>query len=264
MEKRDPKLEQQLLQALNGARIGKPCYAFREVSSTMDVAQRLASESAPEGACVWAERQVSGRGREGRLWVSPQGGIYCSLILRPTRSVGELPQLALVTGLATVEAIQQLTGLSAAIRWPNDVLVAGKKVAGILAEASTQPTAGRTQISVVVGIGINVTTEPSDLPEGAASLAQWAKPVPDRVVFAGALFRQFERVYQQWTDEGFTAIRPALIRWSGLFGKLVHIRTPSGRFDGQATDLDEAGRLLVRLDSGLVRAFDVGDVTLLR
>ena len=137
MEERDQKLEQQLLQALNGARIGKPCYAFREVSSTMERAHALACDGAGEGTLVFAARQAQGRGRLGRRWESPDGGAYFSLILRPTRPPPEIPQLSLVAGLSAAEAIRELTALSPSIRWPNDVLLNGKKVAGILTEGTS-------------------------------------------------------------------------------------------------------------------------------
>ena len=284
---------------MNGLRLGKPCYAFHEIPSTMDVAHRLALQETSEGTCVWAERQTGGRGRAGRHWSSPPGGIYCSVVLRPTRSQQELPQLALVAGLATVQAIHDVTGLPAAIRWPNDVLLHGKKLAGILTEArsssSTQHTAHSTRTYAVIGMGINVITDSRDLPEGTTALAHWTQKVPgtflhqvpgtfrrkvpgtfyrrnrtervqrvDRFALAAALFRRLEQAYQQWNADGFAAIRPLLLPWIGLFGQLVHITTTRERFEGQAMDIDETGRLLVRLDSGMVRAFDAGDVTLLR
>jgi BirA family biotin operon repressor/biotin-[acetyl-CoA-carboxylase] ligase len=267
-DKRDPALEQRLLAALNGARFGQPCYAFQELASTMDVAHQLALDGAPEGACVWAETQTKGRGRAGRQWASAPGGIYLSLVLRPTRAVSELPQLALVAGLATAQAIHELANLSPTIRWPNDVFLSGQKVAGILIEAKSssrpQSTVHSPQSHVIIGIGVNVTTDPRNLPEGATTLDQHAKPALDRFVLAATLFRHLEQAYQQWNANGFAAIRPALIPWVGLFGQPVTITAGSRQFEGTASDLDDAGRLLVRLDSGLVRAFEVGEVTLLR
>jgi BirA family biotin operon repressor/biotin-[acetyl-CoA-carboxylase] ligase len=209
---------------------------------------------------VWAERQTAGRGRAGRAWTSPPGGVYCSLVVRPTRPAPELPQLALVAGLGVAEALTAL-GLAPAIRWPNDVLIDGLKVCGILAEASTDPQ-GRPY--AVVGFGLNVTTDPSALPETAASLARWLAPAPDRVVLAADVLRAVDRVYRRWHRDGLAAIRHDLVRHGGWVGRIVQITTPRDAFQGQAVDLDDGGRLLVRLDSGIVRAVEMGEVTLLR
>jgi len=283
MERRDTVLEQQLSHALDGLRLGTPCYAFQELPSTMDLAHQLASQGASEGTCVWAERQTAGRGRAGRSWASPPGGMYLSLLLRPSRNLDELAQLALVVGLATVQAIHELTKLSPTIRWPNDVLLNDRKVAGILVEAKSHASSekkigdvsnfqyggqkietSRILSYAVVGIGINVTTATHELPEGATSLYPWVNPAPDRFALTTALFQHLKQVYQQWNDRGFGLIRPVLLRWIGMFGQLVHLITARETFDGQALDLDDSGRLLVRLDSGIVRAFEAGEVTLFR
>jgi BirA family biotin operon repressor/biotin-[acetyl-CoA-carboxylase] ligase len=143
MDARDPALEQRIAQVVNGARLGTPCHAFAELPSTMDAAHQLAADGAPEGTCVWAEQQTGGRGRAGRTWSSPPGGLYLSLILRPAREVREIPQLALVAGLAVAQTIYEVTGLWTSLRWPNDVLLNEQKVAGILVEASTSETRDR-------------------------------------------------------------------------------------------------------------------------
>ena len=248
--------------------IGQPCYTFAEVPSTMDAAHQLAAEGAPEGACVLAETQTSGRGRSARQWVSPQGGIYLSVILRPTRSLTEWPQLALVAGLAVAQAVNETTKLSPSIRWPNDVLLNGKKLAGILTEAKSSGYDPRSTIHdprsyTVVGIGLNVSAG-TGLPDVATALDQHVTPAPDREALTSNLFNWLEQVYDQWNREGFSAVRPGLLRWTGLFGLMVHLTTGQGTFEGQAVDIDEAGRLLVRLDHGIVRAFDAGEVTLLQ
>ncbi len=259
--KRAPSVEQALGRALTGARLGRPCYAFHELPSTMDMAHQLALQGASEGTCVWAETQRAGRGRAGRTWVSPRGGLYLSVVLKPSRAGEELPQLALVAGLAVAQAIHELTKLSPTIRWPNDVLLGDRKLAGILTEAKTG-TRGRPH--VIVGIGINVSTPRADLPEVATTLAEAVKELPDRCVLAAALLRQLDAWYRRWTSDGFLGIRPELSRWLGLHGQLVQITASHETFQGQATGLDESGRLLVRLDSGIVRPVELGEVTLLR
>ena len=253
---RDPGLEARLASHLAHSRIGHPLYTYTQVSSTMDIAHELAAQEAPEGTLVWSSRQEQGRGRLGRTWESPQGGVYLSLILRPTRSLTDIPQLSLVAGLSSVEAIQTLTQHFPSIRWPNDVLIDGRKVAGILVEAKAGVA--------IVGIGINVTTQPRDLPETATSLAAVGANAPDVYHLTGLLCQRFEVWYDAWTTQGFAPIRDALRPWMGLFGQVVHVTAGTAKFEGTAQDLDEHGRLVVRLDSGVLRAFEVGEVTLLR
>ena len=237
---------------------GWTVHAFESVTSTMDVAHRLAVEGAPDRTLVWAARQEQGRGRLGRTWASPEGGVYLSLILRPNRLPAEIPQLSLVAGLAVAEAIRELTGLFASIRWPNDLLLNDKKVAGILVEARNS--------AVVIGIGINVATDPSQLPDTATSLHSEFSIQNSELIYrlTGEVCRRVSVWYDRWLVQGFTPIREALRPWIGLFGHPVHLTAGSHRFEGTAVDIDEQGRLVVRLDSGILRAFEAGEVTRLR
>jgi biotin-(acetyl-CoA carboxylase) ligase len=298
---RDPAREQRLGRAYPGVSI----YAYARVSSTMDVAHALAAEGAPEGALVFATEQEQGRGRLSRTWESPEGGAYCSLILRPTRPQAEMSQLSLVAGLAVAETVRELTHLSPSIRWPNDVLVKGHKLAGILVEAKNG--------AVIVGIGVNVSCAPADRPAagpascgtssvGNPAVADTSSPAgieparsPARMVparsqatslaacgvsgldpceVAGGLCRSVRAWYDVWTAQGFGQIREALRPYIHMFGQMVRMTTDQRGADsvqrignmveGQAVDIDEAGRLVVRLDSGLLRAFSMAEVTLLR
>ena len=265
---RDPELEAAIARHLGG----RPVYAFQQVGSTMEVAHRLAAEGAPEGALVVAARQEQGRGRLGRAWASPEGGVYLSLILRPMRPPSETPQLALVAGLAAAEAIRDSACLYPSIRWPNDHLLREKKVGGILTEQKVPGTLGGGAVEnslsarfvVVIGIGVNVSSDPASLPEGSTSLAaEGASHVSREEVIAG-LCRRFSAWYDVWTRQGFAPIREALRPWMGLFGHPVHLTAGTERLEGTASDLDESGRLVVRLDSGILRQFEMGEVTLLR
>ncbi len=131
-----------------------------------------------------------------------------------------------------------------------------KKLAGILTEAKNG--------AVVIGIGINVATKPSDLPEPATSLAAAGGKSVDPLHLTARLYRRFLRWYDVWSAEGFAPVREALRPQMAMFGEVVHIIAGNNKFEGTASDLDEAGRLVVRLDSGLMRAFEMGEVTLLR
>ena len=281
---RDPQLEAQLARHLDGWTIR----AFQQVASTMEIAHQLAAGDAAERTLVWAARQEQGRGRLGRVWVSPEGGAYFSLIVRPARPLAEIPQLSLVAGLSVAEAIRTLTGLFPSIRWPNDLLLGEKKVAGILVEvrsglraqgspARLLPEPGRASpqpptLFAAIGIGINVTTGPGELPDTATSLLAHFPRNSSLVTrhsslahaLTGAVCGRFTAWYDVWAAQGFGPIREALRPWIGIFGHPVQLTAGSDRFEGTASDLDESGRLLVRLDSGLMRQFDMGEVTLLR
>ena len=230
--------------------------AFECVTSTMDAAHALAQEGAPEGTLIWAQRQEQGRGRLGRVWESPEGGIYCSLIVRPQRPAADIPQLSLLMGLSAAEAIRECAMVSPRVHWPNDLLLGAKKIAGILTEAKDG--------TVVIGIGINVSAAPENLPDTATSLAAAGDKPLDPFHLTARLYRRFFRWYDVWAQQGFLPVRQALRPHMALFGEVVHIRAGSEEFEGTAADLDEQGRLLVRLDSGIVRAFEAGEVTLLR
>ncbi len=253
---RDPAREAQLAHHYPGGSI----YAFERAPSTMDIAHQLAADDAPEGTLVVATQQEQGRGRLGRRWESPEGGIYCSLLVRPQRPPKEIPQLSLIAGLGVAEAIQQASGLSASIRWPNDVLIRDCKVAGILVESRNG--------AAVIGVGVNVSTTPDQLSEQATSLAVLGAPAIDPDQLAGRLCQRIRAWYDVWHAQGFAPIRDALRPHIQMFGHMVRLTTDQraieNTIEGQAVDVDEAGRLVVRLDSGLLRAFDMGEVTLLR
>lgn len=241
---------------MNECALRGPAYAFDAVGSTMDEAAALARAGSPEGTLVFAVRQSAGRGRQGRAWVSPKGGAYFSIVLRPTRAPADIPQLSLVAGLSVAEGVRRLTRAYPSIRWPNDVLLNGKKLAGILVEAK--------EGAVIVGIGVNVAATPADVADIATSVADVFQPPLSPQQVAGAVWRRFSAWYDQWTHEGFAPVREALRAAMGHFGQPVHITAGTQRYEGTAQDLDERGRLMVRLDSGLMRAFDVGEVALLR
>ena len=242
-------------------RLGTPLYAMAEVGSTMDVARELAEQGAPGGACVIADRQTEGRGRSGRRWESPPGGLYLSFILRPSRPPDEWPSLSLVVGVALAEAVGALCQLDVSIRWPNDLLVNGRKLAGILIEAHTGSSGGEW---VVVGIGLNLLDAPTGLDQPATALREHLAHPPTRQELAAALFRSLERRYEAWTVGGFSSIRPVWLERSSLIGEGVSVSLPNEKLEGQASDIDERGRLILRLDTGVQRSVDVGDVRLLR
>ena len=247
---------------LNTHDLGQVLHCAEEMPSTNDRARELADEGAAHGEVVIAESQTAGRGRRGRTWASPPGrNLYLSVVLRPALPPQRAPELTLVASVAACEACRK-AGVDAGIKWPNDLLVGGRKVAGILTELSAEPD----QVHwVVVGIGVNLNAGPDDLPpelrEIATSLSvERGQPVP-RALFAAALLSELE----QWLDlhaaEGFAPVREAWRERSVTLGREVRVEVDGREVAGTAEDVDEAGALLVRTRAGLVRVVS-GDVKL--
>ena len=240
--------------------VGRRILYYKELSSTMDEASRLAEAGTEEGTVVITERQTAGRGRFGRNWVSPEGNLYFSVVFRPSRSV--LPLLTMVSGVAVVRTVRKVTGLSPAIKWPNDVLVDGKKVSGILVEAVAEGTSVR---DAVVGIGVNIKLDPPDI-HALGGLANGLENAAGKPVAKDAVLRQLllelDTLYLQ-----ATAGKAPLDEWRGLLQTLGRRVTVSWREEswvGQAEGVDETGNLLLRLDDGRLVTMTVGDVTLHR
>ena len=243
-------------------RVGRRIHAYAETDSTMDVAHRLAAAGEPEGSIVIAEAQGKGRGRLGRSWVSPPGtGIYLSLILRPELPMAELSKITLMTAVAVAKAVQGETGLRPEIKWPNDLLIGGKKIAGILSELNVQASGSRY---VVIGIGLNVNTPAESLPEIATSLAQQAGAPVDRLRFARRLLAELDEAYVQFLEGGMPAILDLWREFAGFLGSRIRVSVQGRMLEGQALDIDASGALLVRTETGRVESVSAGEVLVVR
>jgi BirA family biotin operon repressor/biotin-[acetyl-CoA-carboxylase] ligase len=234
-----------------------------ETGSTQLVARELASAGAAEGTVVIAESQSAGRARLGRTWHSPPGqNLYCSILLRPALSPPTVPQVALVAGLATARAIETL-GLAPAIKWPNDVLLDGRKVVGIITEMEAE--LDRVHV-VIVGIGVNVNATAADFPpylrETATSLAIVAGRPIDRVRFTAAVIDALEADYRRFVAGGFSALRAEWERRSALAGRAVAVRWPDGEVAGTVAGIDDDGALRLVDADGTSRRVLAGEVTL--
>lgn len=258
----DKLLACEIQHGLKTRRLGRKIIYEETVNSTMDIAFRLGMEGAAEGTLVCAEGQTKGKGRLGRSWSSPKGkGIYMSVVLRPALPPTEVAQLTLLTAVAVCEAIQGVAGVSARIKWPNDILVGNRKLAGILTELSAETD--RVHF-VVIGIGVNVNTPLSFLPAQATSLKEEARQKISRVELVQEILYLLEQWYERLQAQGFG---PVVRRWkelSSTLGRRVRVVDPSGEVEGEAVDLDRTGGLMIRNDNGLIISKTAGDVVQVR
>jgi len=223
--------------------------AYETVGSTNDEAKRLAREGVAEGLIVWAKTQTAGRGRRGRVWVSPPGNLHMSLVLRPQCRAATAAQIGFVAALAMAGAISELApAVAVQCKWPNDLLANGKKLAGILLE--TEMVAGDSPDFVVLGIGVNLMSSPRDTPYLATSLAEeWPPGIAPSILIA-AFIRHFTVWLARWRVEGFAPIREAwLLRAIGL-GKPIQVRLERDTLDGCFLDLDNDGALMLGIPGG--------------
>ena len=238
--------------------IGRRIHWLASTASTNDVAADLAEGGADEGTTVIADMQTSGRGRHGRAWFSPPGaGLYVSVILRPRPDFAGYQSrtslLTIATGVAIAEAVRAVTGLPAGIKWPNDVMIGRRKLAGILAEAAVQ--GGQPQF-VVVGFGVNlqVTAYPPELASRVTSIEAETTRPPDRAAVLAEILAALGERYRDLDAGRFDAILGAWRRLApSLPGALVEWDSPAGVVRGSAQDIDEDGALLVRIDGRLER-----------
>ncbi|MDD4587959.1 MAG: biotin--[acetyl-CoA-carboxylase] ligase [Heliobacteriaceae bacterium] len=243
---------------------GQTYHFFTSLPSTNLTAKELARQGAPEGAVVVTEEQTAGRGRLGRLWSSPPDtGLYLSLILRPQVPLAVVPQVTLLTAVSVCRALEIVTPARPRIKWPNDILLAGKKVCGILTELNAE----MEQVNyLVAGVGINLNQAAEGFPAAVASVATSVAAATgfkvDRVELLTTLLAVWEADYNQWVNTGFAAVREAWsVRAAGL-GTFVRVIAGSREWVGRAEDLDDTGALLVRDLDGQLHRLISGEVSL--
>jgi BirA family biotin operon repressor/biotin-[acetyl-CoA-carboxylase] ligase len=266
MEASSSILAQQIRDGLTTKWLGRTIHFYNAVESTNLIALELAQEGEAEGTVVLADQQLSGRGRGDRSWHSPAGvGIYCSIVLRPKMVPAKGQLITLMAGVSIVKAITLKTGLSPRVKWPNDILINDKKVAGILLESKL--SGGQIGYSVL-GFGINVNNGSADFPEGlgfnASSLFLELKRPVDRSTLVVEVFAQLERLYHKLQREDFPEVLEQWRHYSSTLGQRVRIRQKDKATEGIAVDLAEDGGLLVREDGGKQIVVHAGDVEHLR
>jgi BirA family biotin operon repressor/biotin-[acetyl-CoA-carboxylase] ligase len=242
--------------------MGKKIYSYRTVQSTNTIASQLAAVGVPEGTLIIAENQTRGKGRLGRRWYSPEKvGLYCSLILYPKIHPSLAPGLSLVTAAALTETIASYDDIDVKIKWPNDVLISGLKVAGILTELSAEID---RIAHVVVGIGVNINQKRSDFPSElqtiASSIRIGYKEKINRVEFLRKFLSQFEKEYIAFKKSGLAEARKKVLKYSFLQGKEVKFKLGRKTMSGTVIDVDTTGRLVLDTPDGII-ALNAGEVT---
>jgi len=242
----------ELRRPLGTQRLGRTIHYLTEVDSTNRYAHDLARQAAEEGEVVLAEGQTQGRGRMGRSWISPSYlNLYLSVILKPRLPSTQVPQITLAAGVAVAETLESFLGLPPKIKWPNDILMEGKKVAGILAESWCEADQVRF---VILGIGVNLNYPQEKMPEAIKEIATstlilTGKPV-DRTAFAVRLIQDLDRCYGDLVEKGFSSVAQ---RWEGFFGfrgKKVRATVADQSIVGKAVGIDSTGALILERDEG--------------
>jgi len=242
--------------------LGKKIVYYEEIDSTNSAAKALASQGAEEGTVVIAESQKSGRGRCSRRWLSPRGGVWFSVLLRPQLKLSEATILTLMAGVAVAKAVTELTGLDARLKWPNDVMVGERKLCGILTESASFGS----HYSIVIGVGLNADVDmealPREIQQTATSLIELGSSVGRERLISKTL-EAMERLYlpeAEGVDVG-SLIRSEWRKRSNILKSNVRVDVSGETLDGVAEDVDCDGGLLLRLEDGSIRKLLVGVVS---
>lgn len=238
--------------------IGRDLRYCESTGSTNRDCEKLANEGTPEGVAVIAETQTAGRGRQTREWFSPKGvNLYFSLLLRPDVELARAASLPLVAGLAVAEAVESLdAGLEPRIKWPNDILIGGRKVCGILCEMQAEAAHVR---AIITGIGLNVNLREESLPEElhprATSLFMETGRSFARTDVLAAVLNRFEPLYTRWQSEGLAPFLPAIRKRDLLYGTTISIDRLGDIVTGTADGIQEDGALRLQTTGGILPVY---------
>jgi BirA family biotin operon repressor/biotin-[acetyl-CoA-carboxylase] ligase len=258
----------EIASSMNTKFIGRNIYFFEEIDSTNNYAKKIAYEGCEDGSIVIAEKQTAGRGRLGRTWESSNGtGIWLSVVLRPNIPPQAIQLITLSSSVAVVRAIKDTTGIETGIKWPNDIILDGRKVCGILTEMSSE--ADHVNY-VIIGIGINVNQKTQDFPEElrdkAISIRSFANHNSEaafkRSLIIGRLLSELEDVYYMLIDGRTEEILKAWKEYSIILGKEVVVSGRDGKFTGIAEDLTCEGKLVVRSVDNTTQMILSGEISL--
>ncbi|MGL4669158.1 MAG: biotin--[acetyl-CoA-carboxylase] ligase [Methanobacteriaceae archaeon] len=258
--KKGLKNSDEIKKSLESKYIGSEIYYYSEVDSTNNLAKRLAENGAIEGTIVISDTQKSGKGRMGKKWESPTGGIWLSMVLRPKVSLKKAPLITLATGVAVARTLKGI-GVDAKIKWPNDVLVDNKKISGILTEANAN---FNTLDYVVVGIGIDTNLNPETFSEELRANTTTLKRELDQEIndfeIIPKLLKEMEEVYNLFKEEEYEKILSQWRELSQTIGKSVKIRQPLGKvLEGYAIGINNEGVLIIELEDGSFKKIVSGE-----
>ncbi|MDE3060629.1 MAG: biotin--[acetyl-CoA-carboxylase] ligase [Pseudomonadota bacterium] len=233
--------------------------SYDTLDSTNEEAKRLAKNGGRHGAVVWAKRQSEGRGRMGRHWVSAEGNLFVSILLKPSKPFQELGQLSFVAAIAAIEALAPVLPEQGDLRckWPNDVLLDNRKLGGILLESFQ---AGDGAQWVVVGVGINVDSFPPRTEFPATCLKDAGVELISAKIVLSRFIHHFIERYNEWDRKGFAPIRRRWVQSAWGMNQRLCIRMPEAEFEGVAQGIDPSGSLLLRLDDGSRQQIHAADI----
>jgi len=232
---------------------------FEEIDSTNEEARRRAQAGERGPLWIWALRQTAGRGRRGRAWESPTGNLSATLLLAPHATAAEAARLSFVAALAVRDTVAAFTASAEVrVKWPNDVLLNGRKVSGILLESSGEGTSADLPW-LAVGIGINLQHPPENATTPATAISEHA-PAPSPAEALTRLAAAFDQQFRVWRASGFAPIREAWLTHAAGLGQAVAARLPTETINGVFRGLDQDGALLLALPDGSTRAITAGEV----
>ena len=246
---------------LNTQYIGKELYVFKEVASTNTVAKFLSMHNVANGTVVISEKQTQAKGRSGKSWESPLGGVWLSIILKPNVDQSKFPMITLATGVAVAKTLEKIGVEEPEIKWPNDIMINGKKVCGILTEAIAK---FNTVENVIIGVGIDANLDVSQFPEelqaGTTTLKEELKREGNENLLIKIFLEEFEKISELFNHEGYEVILKEWRKRSYSIGKIVEVREPFNTYyDGYVVGINKEGALIVEKIDGTLKKVISGE-----
>lgn len=252
---------EEILEDLNTEYIGKNLYVFKEVSSTNTIAKFLSTNNVPDGSVIISEKQTSARGRSGKVWESPLGGVWLSIVLNPHVDYSKLPLITIATGVAVAKTLEKIGIENPEIKWPNDIMINGKKVCGILTEAVTK---FNTIENVIVGVGIDANLDIDEFPEelkiGTTTIEkELGRKSPENLLIK-IFLEEFEEICELFNHSEYEIILKEWRKRSYSVGKIVEVREPFNKYyDGYVVGITKEGALVVEKIDGTLEKVISGE-----
>lgn len=239
--------------------------SYEELDSTNDEARRIAEGGGSHGAVIWAKKQSAGRGRMGRFWTSAEGNLFCSLLLAPNCDAARASQLVFVSAVAVIETLAPIINSGElACKWPNDILLDGRKIGGILLEsfetADMNPGANKMKRWVVAGVGINIDSCPENTEIPATYLKEAGVEIISAKIVLSRFIHHFITTYDLWAKRGFAPIRRKWLEYAFRMGEPIQVRLPKETHTGIFEGIDTEGKLMLKPQKGKRMSISAGDV----